>query len=207
MTLRVVGAGLPRTGTSSLKVALTQLLGGQCYHMSDVLECPDHITVWHQAVRGELPDWHEFFTDYIATVDFPASAFWRELSDANPNAIILLSIRDNAETWWQSVSQTIFQVKVDLPSFQDMIRDVMGARFTEQWYDQQSAMAAYERYNDEVRSIITSNRLVEWQPRDGWEPICKALNLPIPNQPFPYVNTTAEFRKLFRLDLSDTLSA
>jgi len=208
MTLRVVGAGLPRTATSSLKLALEQLLGGRCYHMLEVLKHrPDHIAVWHRAVKGELPNWDEFLADYIAAVDFPASAFWRELSEANPNAIVLLSVRENAEAWWRSADRTVFQVKVDLSGFQDMFLDLMGAHFTERFYDQQSAMAAYERYNDEVRSTIASDRLVEWRPGDGWTQICAALNLPVPDQPFPHVNTTAEFRSRTGLDAFPHLSS
>ena len=77
MTLRVVGAGLGRTGTHSLKLALEQLLGGPCYHMTETFGRPDDIPVWHAAVNGELPDWPTFLADYAATVDWPACAFWR----------------------------------------------------------------------------------------------------------------------------------
>ena len=79
MTLQVVGAGLGRTGTHSLKAALEQLLGGPCYHMIEVFGRPDDIPVWHAAVNGDMPDWNTFLADYRATVDWPASAFWREI--------------------------------------------------------------------------------------------------------------------------------
>jgi len=167
----------------------------------------DHIAVWHRAVKGELPSWNGFLADYIAAVDFPASAFWRELSEANPNAIVLLSVREDVETWWRSISQTLFQIRDGSFDLQDMFSDLMVARFTEQFTDQQSAMAAYRRYNDEVRSSIASGRLVEWRPGGGWAPICTALNLPVPNQPFPHVNTTAEFRSRLGLDTLSHLSS
>ena len=198
MTLRVVGAGLPRTCTTSLKLALEQLLGGQCYHMSEVLNYhPDHVAVWHRAVKGELPNWDEFLADYIAVLDFPASAFWQELGKVNPNAIVLLSVREDAETWWRSFSQTILQAKDGPSDLLDMVADLMGVYFTERFNDKQSAMVAYERYNEKVRSTIASDRLVEWRPRDGWAKICAALNLPVPDQPFPHVNTTADFRRRY----------
>ena len=41
--MRVVGAGLGRTGTSSLKLALEQLLGGRCYHMTEVFGRPEDV--------------------------------------------------------------------------------------------------------------------------------------------------------------------
>src|ERR1700681_1618818 len=109
MTLQVVGAGLGRTGTHSLKVALEQLLGGPCYHMMEVFGRPDDIPVWHAAVNGDMPDWSEFLSEYRAAVDWPAAAFWREISAANPDAVVLLSSRDT-DGWWTSADNTIFNV-------------------------------------------------------------------------------------------------
>ena len=89
MTLRVVGAGLGRTGTHSQKLALERLLGAPCYHMIETFSRPDDIPVWHRAIDGELPDWEEFLSDYRAAVDWPVCAFWRELSDTFPEALVL----------------------------------------------------------------------------------------------------------------------
>lgn len=111
MSLRVVGAGLPRTGTHSLQIAPEQLLGGRCYHMREIPGHPfDLGEGWNQAQTGDTPDWNQIFDGYVATVDWPASMFWRELSEANPEALVLLSVRDSAETWWQSVDATILPV-------------------------------------------------------------------------------------------------
>ena len=96
MTFRVVGAGLGRTGTHSLKLALEQLLGGPCYHMSETFGRPADIPVWHAAANGQMPDWPTFLADYTATVDWPACAFWRPLADEYPDAIVLLSTRSSA---------------------------------------------------------------------------------------------------------------
>src|ERR1700731_2339994 len=100
MDLRVVGAGLGRTGTHSLKVAFEQLLGGPCYHMVEVLGRPDQRAVWASAARGEDIDWADFLSPYAATVDWPAAAFWKELSAAWPDAVIVLSTRKDAASWW-----------------------------------------------------------------------------------------------------------
>src|SRR5438067_1235019 len=99
MAPRVVGAGVGRTGTHSLTLA--QLLGGTCYHMFEVFMHPDDIPVWQRAVDGEMPDWRAFLGECTAIVDWPASAFWRELADAFPDAIVLLSVRD-VDSWWAS---------------------------------------------------------------------------------------------------------
>ena len=107
MMLQVVGAGLPRTGTTSLKLAVERLAGGRCYHMADVFAYPEHVRVWHDAIGGHPPDWDKFLVDYLAAVDLPASGFWRELAVHNPDALIVLSVRDSAEQWWDSWSNTI----------------------------------------------------------------------------------------------------
>ena len=132
--LRVVGAGLGRTGTHSLMLALEQLLGGRCYHMAEVIERPDDVPVWHAAIGGEQPDWRTFLAAYEATVDWPACAFWRELAAANPGAIVLLSVRESAEAWWKSFEATIAAglakpVPADRPDWavrRKMVVDMLG---------------------------------------------------------------------------------
>ena len=127
MTLRVVGAGLGRTGTHSLKLALEQVLGGPCYHMMETFDRPDDIPVWHAAVNGDPPDWSEFLAEYVATVDWPACAFWRELADENPDAVVLLSTRSSADAWWKSANDTIFQISQrDLPPEENVFRAADG---------------------------------------------------------------------------------
>jgi Sulfotransferase domain len=208
MGLRVVGAGLGRTGTASLQLALQQLLGGRCYHMLEVFGRPDDIAVWHDAVRGSSPDWNTFLADYAATVDWPACAFWHELADANPDAIVLLSTRSSADAWWKSADETIFQVfrrgvPDDAPPMfaaqHEMVSDML-TRFSPDWGDEAAAKRAYEEHNGAVRAAVDAGRLVEWRPGDGWEPLSAALGVPAPTDPFPHVNSTADFRAMAGLD-------
>src|SRR5437763_12632559 len=107
MALKVVGAGLGRTGTNSLKVGLEQLLGGPCYHMFELIAHPQQVPVWERALRGEEVDWDSLFDGYAATVDWPGCAFWRDLAAVDPEAPVLLSVRDSPQTWWASMEQTI----------------------------------------------------------------------------------------------------
>lgn len=202
MTLRVVGAGLGRTGTASLKRALELLLGGPCYHMLEVMEHPGHDLVWHAAVRGEPADLASLLEGYRAAVDWPACAFWRELAAANPDAVILLSTRESPQRWWASMEATIVPTVKSRASATDpllvqhgaMVRELLERRFCERWDDPGEAMTAYERHNEEVRSSADPARLLDWRPADGWEPICEALGEPVPDVPFPFENTTAAFR-------------
>ena len=210
MALRVVGAGLGRTGTNSLKLALEQLLGGRCYHMLEAFDRPDDTGVWHAAARDEPVDWTAFMADFTASVDWPACSFWRELADANRDAVVLLSTRESAERWWESVSQTIWlSVSEPIPPDEPerlarraMIIDLLERRFDPNWRDGDAAMRAYERHNSEVRTSVSAERLVDWRTGDGWGPICAALELPVPDEPFPHANTQAEFRAEQGLDPS-----
>jgi hypothetical protein len=205
MTLRVVGAGLGRTGTVSLKGVLERLLGAPCYHMVEVFAHPEHVDEWARATRGEAVEWEALLAGYRAAVDWPAAAFWPELSEAYPGAIVLLSLRDDAATWWRSAERTVFEAMrrpqpPEMTAWHEMVVGLMHTRLTEQWLDADAAMAAYERHNDEVRSTIPADRLVEWRPGDGWEPLCTALGVPVPDEPFPHENTTADFRAMAGLD-------
>ena|SRR5947209_1176281 len=201
MTLRVIGAGLGRTGTNSLKLALERLLGGRCYHMLELLERPGDIQYWERAVAGELITWDWLRRDYVATVDFPAAMFWRELLADSPDAVVLLSTRESAQVWWDSFQRTIVramsgEVPPDRPDWarrRAMTLSVL-ARLTPGWRRQAEAIGAYERHNQDVRRSVPPDRLIEWRPGDGWEPICSALRVAVPEEPFPHENTTADFQ-------------
>ena len=201
MTLQVVGAGLPRTGTHSLQLALEHLLHGRCYHMREIPGHPfDLGEGWNRALAGDTRELSQILTSYVATVDWPASMFWQPLSEENPDALILLSVRDRAETWWQSIEATILPIarKALAPGWKegrgllDLLERFTG---TTHWDDPATLMAAYERHNAEVRSQVRHERLLEWRATDGWKPICRALRLPIPNVPFPWTNRRSEWQK------------
>jgi hypothetical protein len=206
MGLAVVGAGVGRTGTHSLKLALELLTGGRCYHMVEVFERPDDVPVWTAVFRGQPPDWPTFLADFDAAVDWPACASWRELAAAFPDAPVLLSSRD-PDSWWRSASNTIFlgiDRRADESSAWGEMVMAMLAGFTPDWRDEAAAKAAFVAHNDAVRAEIPADRLVDWQPGDGWEPICRALGVAVPDTPFPHVNTTAEFRAMMGLDADGT---
>ena len=201
MTLKVIGAGVGRTGTHSLQLALQQLLGGPCYHMIEVIADPDvKVRQWMDAMDGN-PDWDDTMKGYVASVDWPAAAFWRELADKYPDAPVLLSTRASTEQWFKSFSSTILQVMLrDAPNGDSpMPLRLMDERFTPDWRDPDACKAAYDKHNAEVRATIPSDRLIDWQPGDGWEPICAKLGVSVPSDPFPHANTTDDFRTMLGL--------
>jgi hypothetical protein len=202
MTLQVVGAGLGRTGTASLQTALQQLLGGRCYHMVEVFGKDDVQAAWRSAAEGGPVDWAWVFDGYVATVDWPAASFWPELTAEYPDAVVLLSTRKDAAAWWKSASNTILQPPEpgrDDPFFH-MWKAITENRFTPEWTEAGPAMEAYERHNAAVRAGVPAERLLEWQPGDGWEPLCERLGVPVPDEPFPHMNTTEQFRAMVGMD-------
>jgi hypothetical protein len=201
MSLRVIGAGLARTGTTSLKLALEQLLQRPVYHWREMIGRPEHVGAWHEAIHGRPPAWSELLEPYGAAVSVPASAFWQELADANPEALIILSTRDDPERWWESLNGTLL-TRFRLPAPPGSPMALAGEMATDLWQsrigagdinDKKAMIAAYERHNEAVRAHAAPERLLDWRPSDGWEPIATALGMPVPATPFPWENTQAQF--------------
>jgi hypothetical protein len=202
MTIQLVGAGLGRTGTMSLKLALERLLGGTCHHMIEVRGHPDEVPVWHAAMLGEPVDFPALLAGYDAIVDYPGAAVWRELAAAFPDAPVLLSTRSSADEWWQSASNTILALRPDQrdPGGRHMIEAMFARSLGADITGREAVMAAYDAHNEAVRSEIPTERLFEYQPGDGWAPLCAALGVPEPDEPFPHTNTREEFRVRAGLD-------
>jgi hypothetical protein len=197
--LQVVGAGVGRTGTHSLKLALEQLLGGTCHHMVEVFGHPEEVPVWTDAIDGKSVDWGELMKGYTAQVDWPGASFWPELAAANPDALVILSVRE-PDSWYTSCSNTIFPGMSMLGGegneWMAAMARLFKERFSDDLDDGTAMTAAFEQHNDAVRAAIPEERLLEWTASDGWDPICDRLGLPVPSEPFPKVNSTADFRAM-----------
>jgi Sulfotransferase domain len=160
--------------------------------MAEVLaDSEHHLPLWEHVLRGEEPDCEAIFAGYVGQVDFPGAALWRELTAAFPDALVVLSTRPH-DDWYRSAASTIFQLDLESSPFRHLWRAWMGDRFD----DPEAMIAAYERHNAEVRASIPANRFLEWSVADGWEPLCERLELPVPEEAFPWTNTTSEFRAM-----------
>jgi hypothetical protein len=161
---------------------------------------------WTDAIEGRHVDWPALMADFVAQVDWPGASFWPELSAANPDALVILSVRADPAAWYRSATDTIFTTMgrsdeevaqlEGIGSWLVAVRRMMDERFCARFDDADAMMAAYERHNDAVRKGVDAGRLLEWTPGDGWEPICERLGLPVPAEPFPHANTTEEFRAM-----------
>jgi len=207
MALQVIGAGFGRTGTLSLKVALERLGFGPCYHMVEVVRRPEHALLWRAAAKGDVIDWDGLFEGYAASVDWPGCHFWRELSERYPDARVLLSLRD-PERWYQSAHDTIYQAMRDADSRDlppavsaqaRMAREIVLERtFGGRFEDRAHAIGVYERHNQSVREAIAPERLLVYEAAQGWEPLARFLGCPVPDEPFPRVNTREQFQNRFQ---------
>ncbi|MGA7871128.1 MAG: sulfotransferase family protein [Candidatus Binatus sp.] len=208
MALKIVGAGFGRTGTLSLKSALEKLGFGPCYHMAEVFPRPEHVAMWHRLAFGHPMDWDEIFRGFRATVDWPAARWWREIAAYYPNAKVLLSVRD-PEAWYRSMSETIYQpMKSPAPDgAPELVRlqtemarkAVLAETFDNRFEDKAHAIEVFKRHNQEVRATIDPARLLEFDVRQGWAPLCRFLEVPIPDEPFPRLNDTATTQAMIRL--------
>jgi len=199
MTLKVIGAGFGRTATASLKNALETLLGAPCYHMSEVLGKAGQVDLWLEAAAGR-PNWDSIFDGYAATVDFPASNYWRELAAAYPDAKILLSLRDS-ERWFQSTQETIFSPKLQEfqvgTKWERMIKATIDDHLGGQMNDRDSLIAAFNAHNEAVKAAFDEDRLLVFEASQGWAPLCAFLGVDEPDEPFPHVNSKEEFDAVF----------
>jgi hypothetical protein len=197
MALQVIGAGLGRTGTLSLKLALEHLGFDRCYHMSEAIaQIATHADLWIAAAAGE-DRWDAIFAGYRSTTDYPGCLYWQELAQRYPQAKIILTTRE-ADKWFESVMATVMspahraRFEAD-PKMAEFFRAAVFQDDLEACLGQREAMIAYfNRWNQQVIDAAPADRLLVFSARDGWEPLCAFLGVPVPPEPYPRVNSREE---------------
>lgn len=218
--MKVIGAGFGRTGTTSLKAALEELGFIPCYHMTEVFAHPEHADFWLSAWRGEPADWDGVLEGYEAAVDWPACTFYEELMERNPDAKVILSVRD-PERWYESTRTTIYELSkvVDRSPISRMIfasisfflfggfargrgnvvkEIIWQGTFDGRFEDRRHAIEVFERHNEEVKRRVPPGRLLVYDVRQGWGPLCEFLGAPEPEGPFPRLNDANQMRRGIR---------
>ena len=206
MPIQVIGAGLGRTGTLSLKAALEELGFAKCYHMVEVLAHKNNARIWADAASGEPIDWDALFAGYQATVNWPGCSFYKELSERYPGAKVILTVRD-PERWYDSAPDDLLRPQrlaglgrcvhaQDAREFGRMVnRIIWTGTFQGRFEDRAFAIGVFKRHNDEVRREVPADRLLVYDVREGWGPLCTFLGVPAPDgKPFPHLNDAVEFR-------------
>ena len=202
MTLKVIGAGVGRTGTYSLRAALNRLGFGPCFHMEDVASnMPVQLPLWQAALRGE-PDWAAIYDGFNSAVDWPTARFYRELNAAYPDAKFILGHR-SPQSWAASFSQTIYKLLAEsgkapehMREWLDMVTELTGQNGIPAGLDTAGLEQAFTAHMEAVKVTIPASRLLVYEVKDGWEPLCAFLEVPVPDEPFPRTNNRTEFWEL-----------
>ena len=212
MTIEIIGAGLGRTGTMSLKKAFERLGFGRCYHMAELIGHPEHLPHWKALHAGTDPDVEALFDGYRATVDYPGAVLYRQLMERYPEAKVVLSTRD-ADDWYDSNMATIYSAKPrPLEMIAMMLRMPFNRRLRQfapvmQWADgliwkdffegrfedRAHAIDRFRRHVQEVQERVPADRLLVYEVSQGWQPLCDFLGCAVPDQPFPNINKRADF--------------
>jgi len=196
MALKVIGSGLGRTGTMSTKLALEQLGFAPCHHMVEVFMNPDTVPLWIDAGSGR-PNWDAIFGGYAAMVDHPGCAYWRQLMEHYPDAKVLHTVRD-PDKWFDSTQATIFNPDREPPPADTPMGTFMGQLFA--WYggdmhDRGFMTDFFRRHTEAVLAGVPKERLLVFEVKDGWAPLCDFLGVPVPDTPYPRENSTEDFQR------------
>jgi hypothetical protein len=155
---------------------------------------------------------------FLSAVDFPASVYFKELMDAYPNVKVVLTVRDTADVWYESTLATIFSSRMrstfwwggcfvpQLFRSYQMVHAVM-------WNNprlfagglETKGREVYHCWIDHVRASVPPEKLLVYNVKQGWAPLCTFLGVPVPDVPFPMVNDRAEFLAI--LDAVDIIMA
>ena len=210
MSLKVIGAGFGRTGTTSLQAALQQLGYNRCHHMKEVILSPRQVDYFYKAAKGENVDWDEVFSGFEAAVDWPSSAYYSQLAEYYPDAKVVLSVRA-ADSWYNSVSETIYSLATHVPAW--MVRLIPHVRkframvfgtvwdtiFDGRFEDRDHAMNVFNKHIEQVKERIPAHRLLVHEAKEGWGPLCAFLDKPIPATPYPRANEARQLKRAVKI--------
>jgi hypothetical protein len=210
MALQVIGAGFGRTGTTSLKAALEQLGFSKCHHMTDVMKSSAQVRFWQALADGDDVVWDEVFEGYQSSCDWPSCTYWEQLHHHYPDAKIVLTVRDEAR-WYESVLETIYPATFLLPRWLEWllppfarlkkmtVDSIWDGVFGGRLEDREHALQVYRDHIVRVKATARSDQLLVFEAKDGWEPLCGFLGVPVPENDYPHLNDAAQIRRMIRV--------
>jgi hypothetical protein len=207
MALEVIGAGFGRTGTTSLKVALEHLGYVKCHHMQEVIGRPEQNEAWYSVAVNGTGNWEAIFEGFRASLDWPSCGFYKALMEHFPDAKVILTVRD-PEPWFRSTRETIYELRRSMPRW---IKWVPRVRWTVKmldavvwegvfhgrFEDAERSKQIFRDHIEDVKANVPKERLLVYDVRDGWGPLCAFLGVPAPEDvPFPHENQSQQFKRI-----------
>jgi len=218
MSIKIIGAGLPRTGTNTLKESLERLGYTKTYHMKELLVNPKNLHYWLTLKDTGTTDWDGLYNGFAATVDFPGYPWYKEHMKRYPDAKVILTVRP-FENWYSSIYSTIWQAgpqtagqkivmitKLILnPRLRSVIKcvklakgTIFGKHFQGKFTDKAFAEKIFNKHIEDVKAHVPADKLLVYDVSDGWGPLCKFLNLPVPKEPLPHLNKKENFKSMLQ---------
>jgi hypothetical protein len=218
MSIKVIGAGFPRTGTNSLKRSLEMLGVSKCYHMKELLTHPDQLPLWLRLEDTGTTDWDTLYNGFQGSVDFPCYPFYQQHLEKYPEAKVILTIRD-FDSWYKSVTSTIWtagpqnlgqklammgrmltdsRVKKVIGCIKFVKRMIWQKEFKGRFEDVAFVKEVFNQHIEKVKSNVPSDQLLVYDVREGWGPLCQFLGVPEPAEPLPHLNKRENFKTMLQ---------
>ncbi|KAL1846322.1 hypothetical protein VTK73DRAFT_312 [Phialemonium thermophilum] len=220
-TLTFSSQVLCRTGTKTLNEALTillngpvhdagvQSLGGSAHQVNRWLEimklAPQAKTLGQKKYLEYLLA--DILDGYVATVDCPAITLTPELMALFPDAVVIATTRDE-ESWWKSMSYVndmmanwyipLIVMWVPKVGVYGRWRTLFGYLAHWRYGTHTLTRETLKMHEDHLRAVVPPEKLFWYNVADGWEPLCKILDVPVPDRPFPHNNSKASAAKVYR---------
>jgi hypothetical protein len=225
-TMKVLALGLPRSGSLSMTAALEILGYPEVYHLHKIPYTSRDYDFWLRANEAKKrnafsrSDWDEVLGKWEGVADIGA-AFAPQLAEAYPEAKVIILQRPYnkwAASWRLLMSlfdstTAKFCLYVTDPllasrrtsCIRQLAMTSVGASEFEDTMDDDRIRAGYERHYEELRRVVPRERLLEMDLGAGWEPLCNFLGKPIPDEPFPKVNSSEELKEGIEYMQSQTI--
>ncbi len=218
MAIKIIGAGFPRTGTSTLKKALEMLGMDECYHMKNLITDPFKLNYWNDLKRGKDTDWGVLFEGFQAIVDIPGYLYYQKLMEQYPDAKVILSKRP-FEKWYASVEATVYpavylsfgkklnilrkaifsrRLRAAIKCIQMVEETFFDGQFEGQFKNKEKAEAIFNAHIESVKAYVPEERLLVYEVTQGWEPLCEFLGVPVPEEELPHLNKKENFQTMLK---------
>jgi hypothetical protein len=216
MSIKIIGAGLPRTGTNTLKVSLEKLGYSKTYHMKELLVHPEQLHYWVTLRETGTTNWDQLYKGYEATVDFPCYPWYKEHMKQYPDAKVILSTRP-FEKWYDSVYNTVWQAQSPSEEQKKEMSEKLAANpglgltmkcvkffgevmmddhFQGKFLDKEFAEEIFNKHHEDVKAYVPAERLLVFDVSEGWQPLCEFLGVPQPDEPIPHLNKKENFKEM-----------